>query len=368
MFFITGVPLQRRNAGLSILLHSTDQCTTLLEEASRFDMPLTTIDLPTVFADLAPIPQQDGPHAVCRIDYPPDFTLAYDYMRALWKADERSRRALDLTTLCLELNPANYTVWHFRRLCLEALNLRNDQTQIGVDLALAADLGGSNPKNYQIWYHRRALLEKLDNPKILRDYCHQELSYIASVIVKDGKNYHAWSHRQWILRTLNDDTAWTDEVLYTEYLIDEDLHNNSAWNGRWFAVHRGQKELLSVETDGPAQADYAIKIARLDPYNESPWRFLIAVLNEQRPQLSHDQFIELVESYLGRILEIQENVVEPSGKGPCPNLLSAQVDLLEWMSDDSSKTKALDYLEELKTHDPIRKRYWAMRQQQIQAL
>ena len=82
---------------------------------------MLTHEIPIVFSDVTPVPQDDGVQPVCRIDYKPDFTLAYDYMRAILKADERSDRALQLTTICLQLNPANYTVWHFRRLCLEKI-------------------------------------------------------------------------------------------------------------------------------------------------------------------------------------------------------------------------------------------------------
>ncbi len=121
-----------------------------------------------------------------------------------------------MTALCLRFNPANYTIWWYRRKCLSALSKQddtlnnnnsnndgdneannaprdtfidnaqedNDQTvnsktseetnmdsikhetatyynieRIKLDLELASDLGGSNPKNYQIWYHRRSLLE-----------------------------------------------------------------------------------------------------------------------------------------------------------------------------------------------------------------
>jgi hypothetical protein len=69
-------------------------------------------DLSEVFADLAPgIPQDDGPAdaAVCKIDYPAAFVLAFDYFRAILQRQEYSPRALRLTTLCLQQNPANYT-------------------------------------------------------------------------------------------------------------------------------------------------------------------------------------------------------------------------------------------------------------------
>ena len=105
--------------------------------------------------DVEPIPQNDGPNAVCTITYPSEFVYAYDYLRALLKADERSARALELTTACLELNPANYTVWHFRRRCLVALSNSSpsegqyvnsatiDVDRIEEDLAFADRLGGS---------------------------------------------------------------------------------------------------------------------------------------------------------------------------------------------------------------------------------
>ena len=51
---------------------------------------LSVEDIPEVFQDLAPIPQNDGPDRVCVIEYPSAFTLAYNYMRAVWAAKELS--------------------------------------------------------------------------------------------------------------------------------------------------------------------------------------------------------------------------------------------------------------------------------------
>jgi len=160
------------------------------------------LNIPEVFKDIIPIPQDDGPNSICSISYTPEFTESMDYLRALLRLDERSERALRLTTVCLRHNPANYTTWHFRRRCLAAISKESegfDWELVEKDLVFASELGGSNPKNYQIWYHRRALLEQFlseDNSSTTEEKLAKaktELNYISSILSEDAKNYHVSS-------------------------------------------------------------------------------------------------------------------------------------------------------------------------------
>ena len=273
-------------------------------------------DIADLFADLEPIPQDDGPDMVCCIDYPPGFTTVYDTFRAVLAAQEISPRVFGLTSLCLHHNSANYTVWHVRRTCFLAQllptthetettdeALERAKTMYRQELEYTASLGGSNPKNYQIWYHRRSLLESLlsmkDEPKqnslgggllaawLQEELAREEFAYMDSVVRADGKNYHAWSHRQWLVLTLqqlarrtspspqqqeqqqDDDrvSMWQSELDTTTSLIALDIRNNSAWNHRWFLLHHPEPPAFhntdsSTTTTTPTAA---AAVTRLDP-------------------------------------------------------------------------------------------------------
>lgn len=59
-------------------------------------------------------------------------TDVYNYFRAILQSQEKSNRALELTSDAVRLNPANYTVWQYRYICVCFLHkyYQNDQKDI----------------------------------------------------------------------------------------------------------------------------------------------------------------------------------------------------------------------------------------------
>lgn len=302
-------------------------------------------DLAEVFSGIDPFPVGDD--GVAAIDYTVEFRTAFGYLQALIGKDERSERALRLTATCLQLNPGNYTVWQYRRRCLDMTN----PSVIAKDLALTTNLGGANPKNYQIWHHRRALLDHHFTDASVRE----ELGYISSVLSHDSKNYHAWSHRLWVVG--KSASLWDDELISVDSMIHDDARNNSAWNYRWFLLHHGTKHTLT-----PAQAlqeiDYVTASIEADGYNESTWRFLVALTKEQASTLVDGSlFLGFVDMLLDRLRKLREEL-----KTDNHHYMGTMVDILEMKADHISLTEAKCVCEALaQRNDAVRASYWEKR-------
>jgi len=163
---------------------------------------------------------------------------------------------------------------------------------------------------------------------------------------------------------------WEEDLTLVDELLIDDVRNNSAWNQRWFVTHRGLKSAPFSLDNAENEVQYAIQKSSLDPYNESPWRYLIAIIKEQFRLIGGtEDFAAFVDACENSVLETKvtfEETTKKDGK-ECTHLISAYIDILEMKGDEDSLDGAVKFAHDLETrYDPIRKKYWKMRANQLQ--
>jgi protein farnesyltransferase/geranylgeranyltransferase type-1 subunit alpha len=288
------------------------------------------------YKDLSPVLQDDGPFPVCPIAYSEQFVDTMNYFRAIVRKDERSQRALDITTEAIDLNPANYSVWYYRRLILTSL--KSDYRK---ELEYVTEQAIDKPKNYQIWYHRQVIVELLGDPS-------KELEFTAEILSDDAKNYHAWAHRQWVIRKYN---LWDKELEYTEKLLTDDIKNNSAWNQRYFVVsHFGLTPQSRKE-----EIEYTISKINASPQNESSWNYLLGIVKGAK----FSDFPIIEDFCLAKKNEWKRSA----------QVLSTLIEIYEESQKPEKLLEAIGYCESLaKGLDDIHKKYWIWRKKELENL
>jgi len=295
--------------------------------------------------DIVPIPQDDGPHPVVPIAYLPRFVEVMGYFRAVQKKGEISARALALTAEVIDLNAANYTAWHYRRLCL--FGLGSDKAK---ELSWVAEMAAESPKNYQLWHHRRLIVDAQDS---LGD----ELTHTAHVLLEDSKNYHVWSHRQWTLKRFANKEIWDKELAYIEELLQADRRNNSAWNQRHFVIDNTTVWSRDVILQ---EIQYASNYIDGVPHNESPWNYLEGLLRKPAFDSAHNRtliaFAQKIAHEAPTCKESYSLLVELFLRGGVEN------DSPDWASAADAARKLGE------TVDTVREAYWRYRYNEIQDL
>ncbi|KAK3930713.1 Protein farnesyltransferase/geranylgeranyltransferase type-1 subunit alpha [Frankliniella fusca] len=286
--------------------------------------------------DVTPVPQDDGPVPVVAIAYTEQFREIYDYFRAILRSGEKSERVLELTNDAAQLNPANYTVWQYRREVLSYLN-----SNLGDELVYIGEIITDHQKNYQVWHHRRVIVEWMKDPS-------KEIPFTNIILAQDSKNYHAWQHRQWVVATYN---LYDSELEFVNDLLLKDVRNNSAWNHRYFVI---------IHTSGftadtiKHELEYTAGKIREVVNNESAWNYLRGVLcHTESGNISSEEFV----------LKFCEDLYETGCRSPY--LLALIVDICEELFElGTSNTvfsvqRALQICDDLALeHDKIRKEYW----------
>ncbi|XP_027340322.1 protein farnesyltransferase/geranylgeranyltransferase type-1 subunit alpha [Abrus precatorius] len=309
------------------------------------------------WSDVTPIPQNDGPSPVVSINYTQDFIEVMDYFRAVYLSDERSPRALSLTSEAIHFNAGNYTVWHFRRLLIDSLKV-----DLHSELEFIERIATENSKNYQIWHHRRWVADKL-GPEARNN----ELEFTKKILSIDAKHYHAWSHRQWVLQALG---GWEDELTYCTELLEEDIFNNSAWNQRYFVITRSPL-LGGLKAMRESEVLYTIEAILSYPENESSWRYLRGLYKGETTSWVNDPQVSSVclkilrtkSNYLFALSTILDLICY--GYQPNQDIIHAIGTLKTSDMDEQDLDIARNICSILEQVDPIRANYWIWRKSRL---
>ncbi|THG07340.1 hypothetical protein TEA_025845 [Camellia sinensis var. sinensis] len=249
------------------------------------------------WSDVTPVRQNDGPNPVVPIAYREEFAETMDYFRAVYLADERSPRSLQLTSEAIHMNPGNYTKARERGrgggttfsisetkkrrghrpkkrvgICCRVALLSPNAPCLSHSVARQSkrERGRESEEEEEkktlpgpvcavpdgVWQFRRLILEALNAD------LHDELDFIELIANDNSKNYQIWHHRRWVAEKLGTD-AMSTELEFTKKIFFIDAKNYHAWSHRQWVL-----QALGGWED---ELDYCQQLLEDDIFNNSAW-------------------------------------------------------------------------------------------------
>ena len=344
------------------------------------------------WTDVKPIVQDDGDNPLVQILYTPEYVKATELLRAVMAKGELSPRVLALTEAIIKMNPAHYTVWHYRLETLRAIkpndvprdhwlaSVFKEQVNPDFDVSEAFEsLDGlivedyewlnettkRTAKNYQIWHYRQCLQPSGTNSHFAQLYYAMERYVVELVLSDDAKNYHAWSHLQWVVKNTPQEFESTveEEITYIEWLLSQDVYNNSAWSYRFFIISRAFPSFNEAITQTEIHyCQFAITEA---PQNESAWNYLVAFyekffVGEEKEKQAQRELEEFCLKFAP--IDADEDSLTEEAVYQSTHALEILVSIYEKQKRTGEARKALALLQ---TYIPMRKGYWTYRMHQL---
>lgn len=305
------------------------------------------------YEDVEPLPIASGlPDELCEIMYTDEYKELLGIARTLMEQGEMSERALDLTTKVIDLAPAFYTIWNYRfdilMFLVDGMTAGQKAQRLNKELDWVDEFTLNNPKNYQLWSYKQTILASHPAPVFKR-----ELPVLKFMIDDDTKNYHVWSFRKWCTLFFND---FSNELPYSDSLIQRDVYNNSAWTHRMFVFKNLKPDDTLVETE----LEYVMNKIAMVPQNISVWTYLRGFYENFLGGIYDDRVVEFTR-------EFTKNVTDLDLQDPLtilPDIESSYA--LEFLAHVYSKKETTvknakaAYIGLSRKYDPIRKPYWDM--------
>jgi protein farnesyltransferase/geranylgeranyltransferase type-1 subunit alpha len=294
--------------------------------------------------DIEPIYNSVAEDSVVAIALRDEFLDAFAYLRAVMNKREVSERAFLLTTECTRLNPANYSVWEYRRFLLREL-----KKDLKEELDFCEESIQDNLKNYKVWHHRREIISWIGEKKI-------DMEFINSILQEDPKNYHAWQHRVFLVRHF--DVSKEAELRCTTEFISRDVFNNSAWTFRYFIIAEMSDNFENAKILDD-EIKFSLTYIKAAVNNASSWSYLSGLMDFSSYS-EHPEIIEFAKECCiadgGKELDISNSAEAPHALAFLAESNMALVD--EKKATANSLQTARACYERLIVVDPIRRRLW----------